>query len=136
EPRLRAQLPRRVGGNDAGLGHRVGGRELDLQPGLVPALVGPDAAHVGVGIVGNHRLRSNLHWLTPHGPRTTRRRDASGRHPRSSSRCESWNPSAWPSTVAPSEPLANSSRATRATSSAVTRSMLAIVSSRLNCRWK
>ena len=45
EGRAGAQVTRRFGGNDAILGHRLRRCELNLQPGLVPALIGPDRAH-------------------------------------------------------------------------------------------
>ena len=35
--------------------HRVGGGHLHLQPGLVAPLLAPDAAHLGMGVPGNHR---------------------------------------------------------------------------------
>ena len=41
-------------GHDAGRGHRVGGRELHVEPGLVAALLGPDPPHLGVGVARNH----------------------------------------------------------------------------------
>ena len=50
ERRLRAQLARRVRRNDARLGHRVGRRELHLQPRLVAALVAPDRAHLRIRV--------------------------------------------------------------------------------------
>ena len=58
EARLRAQLARGVRGNDAGRRHRVGGGQLDLEPRLVASLLGPDAAHLGVGVSRNHRRQS------------------------------------------------------------------------------
>ena len=52
-----ADVARRLGRDDAGVGHRLGGRDFDLQPGLVAALVAPDAAHLRVGVACNHRSR-------------------------------------------------------------------------------
>ena len=53
---LLAQLARGLGRHDARLGHRVGRRELHLEPGLVAALLAPDRAHLGVGVAANHRV--------------------------------------------------------------------------------
>ena len=50
----RRDIPRRRLVNEPGGGHRVGRRDLDPQPGLVLALVAPDATHLGVGIAWNH----------------------------------------------------------------------------------
>ena len=36
--------------DDACLGHRIGGRQLDIEPGLVPALIAPDRAHFRMGV--------------------------------------------------------------------------------------
>ena len=54
EPRARPELACGVVRDDAGVGHRVGGRELDLEPRLIAPLLGPDAPHLGVGVAGNH----------------------------------------------------------------------------------
>ena len=40
--------------DDAGVGHRLRRRGLDLQPRLVAAFVAPDSAHVRVGIAWDH----------------------------------------------------------------------------------
>ena len=48
ERALVAQLARRFGGHDAGGGHRFGRRDFHLEPGLVPALLAPDATHLRV----------------------------------------------------------------------------------------
>ena len=45
-----AQLARGVGRHEARFRHRVGGRQLDFEPGLVAALIAPDRAHLGVGV--------------------------------------------------------------------------------------
>ena len=51
--RARARSSRAASaGIDAGFGHRVRRRELDLEPGLVAPLVTPDGAHFGVRISG------------------------------------------------------------------------------------
>ena len=52
EGRLGAKLARRIGRHEPRVGHRVGGRELDLEPGLVATLLAPDRAHLGVGVAG------------------------------------------------------------------------------------
>ena len=49
-----ADVAGRLGGNDAGGGHRLGGGGLDEQPGLVAALVAPDPAHLRVGVARDH----------------------------------------------------------------------------------
>jgi len=51
----RADVGRRFDRHDAGAGHRFGRRRLDEQPGLVPALVAPDAAHFWVCVAWDHR---------------------------------------------------------------------------------
>ena len=38
----------------AALGQRVGGGQFDFEPALEAALVGPDAAHLGSRVAGNH----------------------------------------------------------------------------------
>ena len=101
-------------GHDAGRGHRLGGRGLDEQPGLVPALVAPDAAHLRVRVACDHE-GVILDRVAPRG---------------------SCNPFTLPSTVAASAPFANRSAATRCTSSGVTRSTPCSVSSRPNWRSK
>ena len=50
-----ADVARRFGRHDAGGRHGVGGGSLHEQPGLVPALVAPDAAHFRVCIAWDHR---------------------------------------------------------------------------------
>jgi hypothetical protein len=57
---LRVLLQRlgRLGGNDAELGPGRGGGELDLEPGLEPALVRPDSGHGRAGVAGNHLTQS------------------------------------------------------------------------------
>ena len=51
---LRAQLARGLGGHEPGLRHRVGGRELHLEPRFVAALLAPDRAHLRMRIALNH----------------------------------------------------------------------------------
>ena len=55
EGALLAQRPRRLFRHDAGLRHRVGGGQLNLQPRLVLSLFAPDTAHFWVRVSGNHR---------------------------------------------------------------------------------
>ena len=62
-----AQLTRRLRGNHAGFGHRIGGRELDVEPGLVAPLVTPDGAHFGVRVTGNHRRGPDAINSSPDG---------------------------------------------------------------------
>ena len=45
-----ADVARGFGRDDAGGRHGLGGRRFDEQPGLVPALVAPDAPHFRVGV--------------------------------------------------------------------------------------
>ena len=55
EPAARADVRGGLGRDEARSGHRLGGRRLDREPRLVAPLVGPDAAHLGVGVAGDHR---------------------------------------------------------------------------------
>ena len=55
ERRLRPEVACRVGRDDARLRHRVGRGELDREPRLVPALLGPDPAHFGAGVPRDHQ---------------------------------------------------------------------------------
>ena len=127
KPRVRAQLARGVRRDDAGLRHRVGGRELDLEPGLVAALLAPDRAHLGVGVARNHVSRDDSADVDSQlAIRESRRRRP-----------------AIPATVdrvrAPSPPAIRSrtDRARRAgRRPSVTRSTPASVSSRPKCRSK
>src|SRR5688500_13817242 len=99
-----------VGGNNPGAGHGVERGEFNLQPRLVFALVAPDATHVRTRVPVDHASES-----------------FSG---------GSFKPLTAPSTVAESAPSANRSRATRCTSSVVTASIPASVSSRPKWRSK
>ena len=47
-------VSRGFGWHDASLRHRIRGRHFHQQPCFVPALVTPDAPHVGVRIAWNH----------------------------------------------------------------------------------
>src|SRR5262245_573086 len=105
-----ADLTRRLLGHDPGTGHRIDSGQLDLQPGLVFPLVAPDATHFRVRV-----------------PRY---------HPSDSRSGGMLSPLTAPSTVAASAPSFNRSRATRCTSSCVTRSTPSSVSSSPNCRSK
>jgi hypothetical protein len=40
--------------NDPGVGHHLGSRNFDLQPGLESSLFAPDSPHVGVRVASNH----------------------------------------------------------------------------------
>ena len=55
ESGFRPQFPRGVDRHEAGVGHRVGRRELNVEPRLVAALLAPNRAHVRVCITGDHR---------------------------------------------------------------------------------
>ena len=57
ERALVPQLARRFGGDDAGGGHRFGGRDFHLEPGFVPALLAPDATHLRVRVPRDHSKR-------------------------------------------------------------------------------
>ena len=147
-----ADVARRLRRNDAGGGHRLGGGGLDEQPGLVPALVAPDAPHLGVGVSWDHAIEKSLPPRTPmtNGgtrfdrfpcasvlehqiSRVLRGRACQSRSSRSRGTCR---PFTLPRTVADSDPFRNRSAATRCTSAAVTRSMPCSVSSRPNWRSK
>ena len=54
ELRFFPDVARGIVRNDSGLGHRLGSRNFDLQPGLESPLFAPDAPHVGVGVARNH----------------------------------------------------------------------------------
>jgi len=56
--RVLLQRLRRVGGHDPELGPGRRGGELDLEPGLEPALVRPDAGHGRAGVAGDHWRQS------------------------------------------------------------------------------
>src|SRR5678815_4821120 len=105
-----ANLARRLLRHDPGTGHRIDRGQLDLQPGLVFPLVAPDATHFRVRV-----------------PRY---------HPSDSRSGGMLSPFTAPRTVAASAPSFSRSRATRWTSSSVTRSTPSSVSSRPNCRSK
>ena len=111
EVALGADVPRRLARHEAGLGHHLGGDGLDFEPGFEAAAVAPDATHFGRGVAGDHA--------------------------RSSRSGGSDSPSvSGPSTVTPSEPFEKWRAATRCTSSAVTASMRASVSSSVSWRSK
>src|SRR5689334_7350653 len=99
-----ADIPRRILGDDSGAGHRFDRGNLYLQPRFVLALVAPDATHLRMCVSLDH-------------PSDSRSRGIS-------------RPLTAPTTVAASEPSENRSRATRCTSSTVTRSTPSSVSSR------
>ena len=69
-----ANLSGGIGRHDPGGGHRFGRRDFDQQPGLVPTLVAPDAAHFGVGVSRNHpsALTDRTQKPTAQGQRLTR----------------------------------------------------------------
>ena len=53
--------PDRLGGrlgDDAELGHGIGGMRLDLEPDAVAGLGGPDRGHVGPGVTRDHQAAS------------------------------------------------------------------------------
>jgi hypothetical protein len=52
--RLGPQPRHRVGRHLADLGHRLGGRELDVEPDRQPALGREDAGHLGAGVARDH----------------------------------------------------------------------------------
>src|SRR4029079_3480367 len=103
-------LARRLLRHDPGTGHRIDRGQLDLQPGLVFPLVAPDATHFRVRVPGYHPSDSRSGGML--------------------------SPLTAPSTVAASAPSFSRSRATRCTSSWVTRSTPSSVSSSPNCRSK
>ena len=105
ERALVSQLARGLGRHDAGGGHRFGGRDFHLEPGLVPALLAPDATHLRVACTRGIISSASCSLVT----------------------C---SPLTLPSTVTASEPLVKNRSASRSTSSAVTRSMAASISSR------
>src|SRR5262245_33483585 len=105
-----ANLARRVLRHDPGTGHRIDRRQLDLQPGLVFPLVAPDATHFRVRVPRDHPSDSRSGGML--------------------------SPLTAPRTVAASAPSFSRSRATRCTSSCVTRSTPSSVSSSPNCRSK
>src|SRR5215475_15651898 len=101
-----ANLARRLFGHDPGTSHRIDRGQLDLQPGLVLPLVAPDATHFRVRV-----------------PRY---------HPSDSRSGGMLSPFTAPRTVAARAPSFSRSRATRCTSSCVTRSTPSSVSSSPN----
>ena len=109
ERRLRAQLARRVGWHDAGLGHDVGRRQFHREPAFEAALLGPDRAHRGVGITRNHSASCSV---------------------------VKSDPFFGPSTVPTSGVSPNNISPTRSTSAFVTRSMPSSVSSSVKWRPK
>ena len=90
----RSRSVARVGGrHDAGLGQRVGRRQLDLEPGLVPSRVAPDGAHLRVRVARNHRVQtfscsadSASRRVGPDDRRRQRRRPGTDRAPRAARR--------------------------------------------------
>ena len=103
---LVAQLARGIGRHDAGLGHGVGGRELDVEPGLVAALLAPDArpfrgwCSAGSCVSDRPMQSGGSRCLTQrHGAV----RDRSAAHPDRASRSAAGM--LGPSTVAASDPL-------------------------------
>ena len=98
-----AQLTGGIGGHEAHGRHGVGRGQFHGQPGLVAALFGPDAPHLGVGVTADHASASCSARTTGASPP--------------------------PSTVRPRAPAGNSRWATRVMSSSVMRSMAASMSS-------
>src|SRR4029453_2713071 len=56
EGRAGAQVAGGVLRNDAGLRHRISGRQPDVEPGFVAALIAPDRAHVRMRVPTDHSL--------------------------------------------------------------------------------
>ena len=54
ELRFLSNVARGIVRNDSSLGHRLGSRNFNLQPGLESPLFAPDAPHVGVCVARNH----------------------------------------------------------------------------------
>ena len=65
ERALVAQLARGFGRHDAGGGHRFGRRDFHLEPGLVPALLAPDATHLRVRVPRNQSASCSLVTCRP-----------------------------------------------------------------------
>src|SRR6185503_16915621 len=91
-----ADLARRIVRHDPGTGHRIDRSQLDLQPGLILPLVAPDATHFRVRVPRYHPSDSLSGGIS--------------------------SPLTAPRTVAANAPSFSKSRATRCTSSSVTRS--------------
>src|SRR5688500_990067 len=102
ERALLFQVARRVGRHDAGGGHRLGGRYFHPEPRLVLVLLAPDATHLRVRVARNHSASCSLVTCSPLTS---------------------------PSTVTASELFPKKRSARRRTSSAVTRSIAASISS-------
>src|SRR6185436_8698790 len=104
ERALVAQLASRITRHDAGAGHGFGGRDFHLEPGLVAALLAPDATHFRVRIPRDQSASCSL---------------------------VTCRPLTLPSTVTASEPFAKNRSASLNTSASDTFSIAASMSSRL-----
>src|SRR6478736_4395225 len=103
ERALGAELASRILRHDAGVGHGLGGGYFHLEPRLITALLAPDATHFRVRITRNQSASCSL---------------------------VTCRPLTLPSTVTASAPSEKNRSARRRTSSAVTFSMAASISSR------
>ena len=103
ERALVAQLARRFGRHDAGGSHRFGRRDFHLEPGLVAALLAPDATHLWVRVPRNQSASCS---------------------------CVTCRPLTLPRTVTASDPLVKNRSASLSTSASVTFSIAASISSR------
>src|SRR6185436_193464 len=65
ERRALAKNPRVFGRDDTRGGERIGGRQLDLEPGTVPPFLTPDGAHLRTRIPGNHLFPGDVVPRTP-----------------------------------------------------------------------
>jgi YjbE family integral membrane protein len=51
---------RRLGGNIATIGHRLGGERLDLEPDAIAVFGRPDGSHLGARVAGHHAFELSL----------------------------------------------------------------------------